>query len=99
MSSYLWPNEDGWPYPDQEGERADIDGEMDDDVLMLKAPPPHLFDGLNPLERHVIASRFGIGGAPIVSMKQLHTDLDLPRADVRQALGSGLTKLRARLGT
>jgi hypothetical protein len=30
-------------------------------------------------------------------MKQLHTDLGVPRADLRQALGSGLAKLRDHL--
>ena len=45
----------------------------------------------------MISARFGLGGVPIRSMKQLHADLGLPRADLRQALGSGLDKLRMRL--
>ena len=97
MSSYLWPSEDGWPYPDQEGELIDFDNELDDDTLSLRVAPAHVLDGLEPLERQVIASRFGLLGEPVRSMKQLHADLGLPRADLRDALGSGLSKLRTRL--
>jgi DNA-directed RNA polymerase sigma subunit (sigma70/sigma32) len=61
------------------------------------ARPPHLFDDLDPLERRVIDSRFGLEGQPVRSMKQLHADLGVPRADLRQALGSGLAKLRNHL--
>jgi DNA-directed RNA polymerase sigma subunit (sigma70/sigma32) len=97
MSSY-WPTEDGWPYADSEREWADAEAaELDDDLISLKAPPPHLFDDLDPLERQVIASRFGLEGRPVRSMKQLHLDLGVPRADLREALGSGLAKLRSHL--
>ena len=51
MSSYLWPSEDGWPYPDQEGEQIDFSNEVDDDIVSLRASPAHLFDTLDPLER------------------------------------------------
>ena len=44
MSSYVWPNEDGWPYPDQEGELIDFDNELDDDVVSLRAAPSTIFD-------------------------------------------------------
>jgi len=96
MSSY-WPTEDGWPYADTEREVADVDADFDDDLLSLKAPPPHLFDDLDPLERQVIRGRFGLDGLPARSMKELHVDLGVPRADLRQALGSGLAKLRTHL--
>jgi DNA-directed RNA polymerase sigma subunit (sigma70/sigma32) len=96
MSSFLWPNEDGWPYPDPGKELVDLDYELDEDSLLLKAP--HVFDSLDPIERHVIASRFGLNGTPVRTMKQLHSDLGMPRADLRDALGSGLGKLRAKLG-
>jgi hypothetical protein len=46
----------------------------------------------------LIASRYGLGGTPIRSMKQLHSDLGLPRDELRNALGSGLAKLRTQLG-
>lgn len=96
MSSY-WPTEDGWPYADTGLEEADMGAEPDVDLLSLTVPPPHLYDDLAPLERQVITSRFGLGGAPVRSMKQLHADLGVPRADLRQALGSGLAKLRDHL--
>lgn len=96
MRSY-WPSEDGWPYADTGREEADIGAEPDDDLLSLTVPSPHLYDDLEPLERQVISARFGLGGAPIRSMKQLHADLGVPRADLRSALGSGLAKLRDHL--
>jgi DNA-directed RNA polymerase sigma subunit (sigma70/sigma32) len=96
MSSF-WPTEDGWPYPDTKGELVDPDGEADDDLLNLRAPPPHLLDDLDPLERQVIAARFGLNGSAVLSMKQLHHETGLPRGELRQALGSGLAKLRTHL--
>jgi DNA-directed RNA polymerase sigma subunit (sigma70/sigma32) len=96
MSSY-WPTEDGWPYADAGPEEADLRGEPDDDLLTLTARSTHVYDGLEPLERQVISARFGLGGAPVRSMKQLHADLGVPRADLRSALGSGLAKLRDQL--
>src|SRR5258708_30115499 len=96
MSTY-WPTEDGWPYPDVEQEEADLRADVDDDLLSLQGGSPHLFDDLDPLERRVIESRFGLGGAPVRSMKQLQADTGMPRADLREALGSGLGKLRSHL--
>ena len=97
MSSYVWPNEDGWPYPDPRHEEADPSGEIDEDILSLRAGPPHLFDPLAPLERQVICSRYGLEGHPVRSLKELQAELHLPRADLRQALTSGLAKLRTQL--
>ena len=96
MTSY-WPTEDGWPYADAGPEEVDPRGEPDDDLLTLSAPSGHVYDRLEPLEREVISARFGIGGTPVRSMKQLHADLGVPRADLRSALGSGLAKLRDQL--
>ena len=96
MTSF-WPTEDGWPYADAGREEADLRGEPDDDLLSLTARSTHVYDGLEPLERAVISARFGLGGTPVRSMKQLHADLGVPRADLRSALGSGLAKLRDQL--
>jgi DNA-directed RNA polymerase sigma subunit (sigma70/sigma32) len=95
--SYLWPNDEGWPYPDSAPEVADPDADVDDDALLLRTAPPHLFDKLEPLERQVLTAHYGLDGSPPRSMKQLHTDLALTRAEVREALASGLTKLRTHL--
>jgi DNA-directed RNA polymerase sigma subunit (sigma70/sigma32) len=94
--SYVWPSEDGWPYPDTERELADLSSEIDDETLSLRLTPSFL-NSLDPLERVLIASRYGLGGTPIRSMKQLHADLGLPRDQLRTALGSGLAKLRTQL--
>jgi len=96
MSS-IWPAEDGWPYPDSDLELVDLDAESDDDLMSLKAPPPHLFDDLDPIERRVITEHYGLGGVPIRSMRELHGELGLSRADLRNVLGSGLDKLRSHL--
>ena len=97
MSSSVWPSEDGWPYPDTERETIDLSSEVDDDALSVRLTPT-LLNSLDPLERILIASRYGLGGTPIRSMKQLHSDLGLPREELRNALGSGLAKLRTQLG-
>ncbi|HEX7277705.1 MAG TPA: hypothetical protein VF244_10060 [Acidimicrobiales bacterium] len=93
MRSFDWPGEDGWAYPDSEKELVDPDGWIDDDAVALRASPPRL-DGLDPLERQVIVAHYGIDGSPPRSMKQLHHDLHVPRADLRTALAGGLAKLR-----
>jgi DNA-directed RNA polymerase sigma subunit (sigma70/sigma32) len=91
----FWPTEDGWPYADTGPEEVAVGGEADDDLLSLKTP--HLFDDLSSLERQVIDARFGLDGTPVRSMKELHSELGVPRADLRVALGSGLAKLRNHL--
>jgi DNA-directed RNA polymerase sigma subunit (sigma70/sigma32) len=98
MTSF-WPTDEGWPYADVEREEVDLTAEtdFDDDLLDLRLRPAHLFTELDPLEREVIASRFGLGGSPIRSMKQLGLDLGVPRADLKEAMGSGLAKIRAGL--
>ena len=95
--STFWATEDGWPYPDALEDWVDLDSETDDELLNLRIPPPHLYDALDPLERQVINSRFGLQGMPVRSMKELLADTGLPREDLRQALGSGLEKLRTQL--
>ena len=95
--SYLWPNEDGWPYPDSGADLADPNADVDDDALLLRTAPPHLFEKLDPLERQVVIAHYGLDGSPPKSMKQLHTDLALTRTEVREALAGGLAKLRAHL--
>ena len=95
--STFWATEDGWPYPDALEDWVDLDSESDDELLNLRIPPRHLFDALDPLERQVINARFGLAGVPVRSMKELLADTGLPREDLRQALGSGLEKLRTQL--
>ncbi|MFN2608798.1 MAG: hypothetical protein ABR511_13065 [Acidimicrobiales bacterium] len=97
MTSFLLPSEDGWPYPDVEGEEVAFDDLYDDDALVLRAAPPHLFDALEPLERRVVTAHYGLDGSPPRSMKELRTDLAMSRAEVREALAGGLAKLRSRL--
>ena len=97
MSTFVWPTDDGWPYPDTPDEAVDLDGEADDDLLNLTATSQHLLDHLSPLEREVVCARFGLAGQRERSMRELISATGLPRADLRDALGSGLNKLRVQL--
>jgi DNA-directed RNA polymerase sigma subunit (sigma70/sigma32) len=97
MSSFLWPSDEGWPYPDTVGETADLSATTDDDNLCLRASPSQLFDHLNPLERAVITAHYGFEGQKPRTMKQLHAEMGLPRSELRDALGTGLAKLRTEL--
>ena len=94
----LWAAEDGWPYPDALGDLVDVAGEADDDLLAVMVDR-HLLDDLDPVEREVVLARFGLQGHEVRTMKQLRTDLHLPRGEIRDALGSGLEKLRVHLST
>jgi hypothetical protein len=40
---------------------------------------------------------YGLGGRPVRSFQQLHDELGVPDVDLRNALGSGLGKLRTQL--
>lgn len=97
-----WPSEDGWPYGDADAEVDEIDpadpaADVDDDLVALHVTGEHLFDGLDQLERTVIAARFGFDGGPGRSMRELQHDLGIPRSALRHALGDGLAKVRGRL--
>ena len=94
MGTFLWPSEDGWPYPDAGPELTDPSGDPDEDLLSLHARCPHLFDGLDDLEHRVVFRRYGLDGQPPRSMKELGTELGLSRTELREVLGSGLQKLR-----
>jgi DNA-directed RNA polymerase sigma subunit (sigma70/sigma32) len=98
MPTFLWPAEDGWPYPDPEGEAdaALAEDPADDDLLSVRIDG-HLFDGLDPVERQVITAAFGLEGQPLRTIPQLHDELGLPSAQLEGAMGSGLAKLRAHL--
>ncbi|MGH9066725.1 MAG: hypothetical protein ACRD0J_04430 [Acidimicrobiales bacterium] len=96
--TFIWPAEDGWPYPDGETGWIDGEAELDEDAIALHCLPASALDVLDPLERLVVGSRFGVWGGPVRSMKQLHTDTGRARVELRGALASGLAKLRVQLG-
>lgn len=93
----MYYGEGGWPYADGKTEQVDLDAMVDDDILSLRTTNAHLFDTLEPLERRVVTAHYGLDGAPARSMKELHADLGLTRAEVREALAGGLAKLRLHL--
>lgn len=98
MSTFVWPSEDGWPYPDPAGaEWVDPATAADDDDLLCARFDTHLLDELEPLERQVLSARFGLDGHTIRTVAQLHDDLGVSTADVESILTSGLSKLRLRL--
>ncbi len=98
MPTFLWPADDGWPYPDSERELTDLSADFDDDLLTLRNST-HLLDHLDERERQVITLHYGLAGESPRTMKQLHADLGMSRAELRDVLGSGLTKLRSHLAT
>jgi DNA-directed RNA polymerase sigma subunit (sigma70/sigma32) len=97
MSSFLWPSDEGWPYPDTVGETVDLDATTDDETLCMRASPSQVFAHLDPLERAVITAHYGLEGQQPRTMKQLHAEMGLPRAELRDVLGTGLAKLRTEL--
>ena len=101
MATFVWPAEEGWPYPDDSTPDdlglSELEAGMDDDILSLRTGSTPLMEGLDDLERQVIEARYGLTGASPRSMKQLRNDLGLSRTELRQILGSGLEKLRSQL--
>lgn len=97
MSTFVWPSEDGWPYPDTAAEWADPETASDDDDLMSVRFDTRLLDDLDPLERQVLSARYGLDGRTVRTVGELHDDLGVSTADVESLLASGLTKLRTRL--
>lgn len=99
--TFVWPNEDGWPYPDGDGSpddrTVDPDAELDDDIVSLHAAEAHLFDDLTRMEREVVQARFGLGGAPTRTLRELAHDLGVSHEELRSAYGSALDKLRVHL--
>ena len=96
MRSYLLP-EDGLLYPDSKAELHDLDANIDEDAIVLRGLVPRLFELRDPLERQVITAHYGLDGSPPRTMKQLHHEMGLPRAELREALAGGLAKLRTTL--
>lgn len=87
---------DGWPYPDPHEEYADSASDLDLDLLTLRAMREGLLSSLSPLEREVVAARFGLDGPPL-STKELRRRTGLGHDELRTVLGSALGKLRERL--
>jgi DNA-directed RNA polymerase sigma subunit (sigma70/sigma32) len=99
-----WPSDEGWPYPDSDAELDELEDEVDlaagtdDDLVSLHAASLHLFDRLRPVERAVITARYGLDGREPRSIREIQHELGIPRADLRIALGDGLSKLRSIVG-
>lgn len=106
-------DEGGWPYEDGEASPEEAmltlsegavgasnpvsEDPWDEDAMALHAYEPHLFDDLDPVEQAAVTARFGIGGAPVRSLREVSRQLGLPHQQVRAAMGSGLAKIRSHL--
>ena len=101
MASFLFRDDDGWPYPDPDVHAAieipDHALDIDDDIMSLRGPHPHLYDSLDPVERTVIAASFGLDGATPRSLDELRAETGLATEALQAALESGLGKLRVQL--
>lgn len=96
MRTFVWPAEDGWPYPDGDGDQVDVGGEVDDDLLTI-CSDRHVFDSLDHLERLVIVESFGLEGHDVLTIHELHDLLGISDADLEHAMDTGLEKLRTQL--
>lgn len=98
MATQLWNSDEGWPYPDEEGrQEVDDTGELDLDVMSLKASSADIFEDLTPSERTAVMSRYPLDGSPRRPIKDLQMQMGMTRAELRDVMGSGLAKLRTRL--
>ena len=98
MATFIWPSEDGWPYPDSDLDVIDPSGSVeDDDLLCLRSGRARLFGRLDALERQVITARFGLDGERPRSLREIHDSTGLLPSEALAAMGSGLAKLRAQL--
>jgi DNA-directed RNA polymerase specialized sigma24 family protein len=91
----LFPTDEGWPYPDSDGDPGGAEylvDEVDLDSLQLVANV-HAFDGLSPAERDALDRRFWQGQ----SMKELARDLGCTHAEAAVVLGHAVDKVRRRL--
>jgi DNA-directed RNA polymerase specialized sigma24 family protein len=95
----LFPTDEGWPYPDSDGDPTLVssgftDDEIDLDALQLVANV-HAFDGLNAAERDALDRRFWQGE----SMKELARSLGCTHAEAAVVLGHAVDKMRRRLSS
>jgi DNA-directed RNA polymerase specialized sigma24 family protein len=94
----LFPTDEGWPYPDSDGDPAlaaagfAVDDDVDLDALQLVANA-HAFDGLSAAERDALDRRFWQGQ----SMKELARSLGCTHAEAAVVLGHAVDKVRIRL--
>jgi len=88
-------SEDGWPYPDTDGETP-ADDDLDLDALELRADR-HCFDALSKTEREILFMRFGLDGDSPVGMKDIARHFGLTHNEARDLLGGAIDKMRTRL--
>ena len=98
MGAFVWPSEDGWPYPDAEADLVDPTvAAGDDDLLCLQVSARRALSRLDPVERQVIAARFGLDGRGVRSFEQIQAATGVSPIQAADAMGSGLAKLRRSL--
>ena len=97
MGTFVWPSEDGWPYPDTDLELVDPAAAVDDDLLSLHTAARRVIGNLDAIERQVITARFGLDGKGARSFEQIQATTGLPPARALDIMGSGLAKLRRQL--
>ena len=93
-------NDDSWIYPDEDSLASftshDVeDPTSDDDYFELRADP-NAYAYLSASEYRVIDKRFGLSG-DASSMKQIAADLGVTHGEVRDVLGTALSKMRANM--
>ena len=97
MGTFLWPSEDGWPYPDADLDVVDPAASVDEDLLSLRTAARRVIGNLDAMERQVITARFGLDGKGTRSFEQIQATTGLPPARALDVMGTGLAKLRRQL--
>lgn len=89
--------DDSWVYPDEDSlvsfASHDVDDPTgDDDYFELRADPG-AYAFLSAAEYSIIDRRFGLSG-DAESMKEIASDLGITHTEVRDVLGTALSKMR-----
>ncbi|HEX9683092.1 MAG TPA: hypothetical protein VGA13_08415 [Acidimicrobiales bacterium] len=93
LEEMVVPAADDAPWEQGRGE----EDPFDEDLIALHAFAPHMLDDLEPLERLVLSARFALNDHPVQSMREIHQELGVSRRELRDALGTGLEKIRRHL--
>lgn len=96
----LSETDDSWIYPDEDSLAAftthDCEDPTSDDDLFELRTDPHAYAFLSAAEYSVVDRRFGLSGEAY-SMKDIAADLGVTHTEVRNTLGSALSKMRENL--
>ena len=93
----LSESDDSWVYPDEESLASftshDVEDPTSDDDYFELRTDPHAYAYLSAAEYAIVDRRFGLSG-DAASMKDIAAELGITHTEVRNTLGSALSKMR-----